>query len=108
MLVKKLFLFLFLFVLCFSCKRESQLEKEIAKIDMSIAIERFDLAFGDAKPENLSKLKDAFPFMFSKKYADSFWVKKMLDTFQIELNKETKKVFPNLNLVEEEIEGLCN
>ena len=73
---------------------------------MSVAIERFDLAFGEAKPTDLNKLKEAFPFMFSKKYVDSFWIAKMQDTFQIELNNEAKQVYPNLNVVEGEVENL--
>ena len=104
--MKNIFLILFLFILCISCKRESQIEKDISKIDMSVAIERFDIAFGEAKTSELSSLKETFPFMFSKKYPDSFWISRMQDTFQIELNKETKLAFPNLNNVEGEIEDL--
>ncbi|MDX1278352.1 gliding motility lipoprotein GldB [Oceanihabitans sediminis] len=104
--MKNIFLFLFITVLFVSCKQDSKLEKEISKIEMSATIERFDLAFANAKPSQLQELKDAFPFMFSKKYADSFWIAKMQDTIQIELNKEVKKVFPDLNLVEGEVKSL--
>ena len=103
--MKNIFLFLFITLLCVSCKQDVNLEKEISKVDISVAIERFDLAFAQAKPNELSKLKETFPFMFSKKYEDSFWVAKMQDTLQIELNKEVEKAYPNLNLVEGEIES---
>ena len=103
--MKNIFLFLFIAVLCVSCKRDASIEKEISEMDIAIAIERFDLALAHAKPNDLSALKEAFPFMFSKKYVDSFWVAKMQDTLQIELNKEVEKVYPNLNLVEREMKS---
>ncbi|MFD2822075.1 gliding motility lipoprotein GldB [Lacinutrix iliipiscaria] len=104
--MKNIILFLFIAILCVSCKRESQIEKEISEIEMSVAIERFDLAFAHAKPTELPKLKAAFPFMFSKKYEDAFWIEKMKDTLQLELNKEVELAYPNLNVVEGEVESL--
>ena len=104
--MKNTFLFLFIFILCVSCKQEAQFEKNISKIEMTVVIERFDLAFAQATPSELPKLKETFPFMFSKKYADSFWIKKMKDTLQLELNKEVEKVYPKLNNVEVDIESL--
>lgn len=104
--MKHLFFFFFISLCLVSCKPESKLEQEISKIEMQVAIERFDLAFGEASPKTLQKLKEAYPFMFSKKYPDSFWIAKMQDTFQIELNNEVKKVFPNLNEIETEISSL--
>jgi len=103
--MKNIFLFLFIAVLCVSCKHDASFEKEISKIDVSVAVERFDLAFAHAKPNDLSSLKDAFPFMFSKKYVDSFWVAKMQDTLQLELNSEVEKIYPNLNSVEGELKS---
>ncbi|MGB1309396.1 MAG: gliding motility lipoprotein GldB [Oceanihabitans sp.] len=104
--MKNIIFILFISILAISCKRESKVEKEISKIEMAVAIERFDLAFGNATPQSLTNLKASFPFMFSKKYSDSFWIGKMRDSFQIELNTETKKVFPNLNTIEIEISDL--
>ena len=104
--MKNVFLVLCIFVIFISCKQEHQFEEEISKIEMTIAIERFDLAFAHARPNELSKLKEAFPFMFSKKYADSFWIKKMNDTLQLELNREVEKVYPKLNNEEGDIQSL--
>ena len=104
--MKNVFLILFIFALCISCRQEHQYENEISKIEMSVAIERFDLAFAHAKPNELPMLKETFPFMFSKKYSDSFWIKKMNDTLQLEINKEVEKVYPKLNKVEADIKGL--
>lgn len=44
--------------------------------------------------------------MFSKKYADTFWLAKMRDTLQVEINKEVAKKYPNLNKTENEIKSL--
>ncbi|MDO6596184.1 gliding motility lipoprotein GldB [Oceanihabitans sp. 2_MG-2023] len=104
--MKNIFLFLFITVLCVSCKKDSDLEKEISNIEISVAIERFDLAFAHAKPNQLNALKETFPFMFSNKYEDSFWIAKMQDTLQVELNEEVEKKYPNLNLVEGELKSL--
>lgn len=95
-------------LLFFSCKEERRLEQEIANINTDISIERFDKFFASATADDLPKLKRAYPFMFSAKYADSFWIDKMKDTLQIQLLREVDKKFNNLDDVEGEIESLFN
>lgn len=93
-------------IIAMSCKKESKVASEIAEMDVDFVVERFDLAFAEASPEDLSKLKDAFPFMFSVKYQDSFWINKMQDTLQRELYAETKKQFVDFQKEKEEITKL--
>ena len=102
--MRQINLFIVLTILCFSCKREDQFKSQIAAIEMEVAIERCDLAFANASAKDLPKLKETFPFMFSKKFKDSFWIAQMRDTLQIELNQAVNEVFPDLNVVELEIE----
>tara|TARA_R110000868_G_scaffold8606_27_gene44385 strand:- start:498 stop:1424 length:927 start_codon:yes stop_codon:yes gene_type:complete len=90
----------------FSCKRDNQSEEEIEKTPMNVKIERFDKMFSEANLENLPKLKQEYPFMFSKKYTDSFWMARTQDTLQIELLKEVLKVFPEMNKEEQDINSL--
>ncbi len=104
--MKKVILLLFLLTVVVSCKNENQLEQEIEKIPMNIKIERFDELFSHVNDKSLPKLKKDYPFMFSKKYADSFWIAKTQDTLQIKLLEEVAKVFPNIDEQQNEINSL--
>ncbi|MEZ4792713.1 MAG: gliding motility lipoprotein GldB [Gelidibacter sp.] len=96
-----------LFLLVFnSCKTESQLEKEIANIDVNVNVERFDLAFSNAKPSDLPKLKETFPFLFSKRIPDSIWVQQMTDTLQVRLSSEVEKTFSDFDGIYDDIHSL--
>ena len=90
--MKKLLLCLLL-VLCFSCDKESEIKQEIASIDTNLNIERFDKIFNEAKPEDIPKIKETFPFLFSKRFNDSVWINRMNDSLQIELRGEVDKNF---------------
>ena len=88
----------FLIVLCFlSCEQESQVEKDIEKIEVDFTLERFDKTFGDATPEDLPKLKQAFPFMFPEQYPDEFWEARMQDTLQQQLITESSQIFDDFS-----------
>jgi len=94
------------FFLLFSCQDDNKVADEISKIDMNVAIERFDIAFAEAKPDDLPQLQNTFPFMFPAQYDDAFWNNKMKDTLQLQLNKETLKKFPDLKTETKEIKQL--
>lgn len=101
----------FIVIICcclalFSCEEESKEAKDIAKIPITFDVERFDLAFAEVTPSSLVNLKEKYPFMFSKRYADSFWINKIKDTLQQQLHAETKKAFPNDLKEKEDIEKL--
>lgn len=100
-----LVLFVFLIV---SCKQENKREAQIAKININIEVERFDQFFGKSAINELPKIKKAYPFMFSEKYTDAFWIAKKKDTIQQELTKELETTYPNFNTNETEIESLFN
>ncbi|WP_339633131.1 gliding motility lipoprotein GldB [Bizionia echini] len=97
----------FLIVLCFlSCEQESQVEKDIEKIEVDFTVERFDKAFGDATPEDLPKLKQAFPFMFPEQYPDEFWEARMQDTLQQQLITESSQIFDDFSTEKDDITRL--
>ena len=104
--MKKFLLLLFVGFAVFSCKKEDKVEKEIAEIPIDFQIERFDRIFSETTVETLNKTKKEYPFMFAKKYPDSFWIAKIQDTLQQELSKETLKAFPKLDDEKEEIKKL--
>jgi gliding motility-associated lipoprotein GldB len=106
--MKKIILFILVLFAFFGCKNEDALEEEIAKIDTNFTVERFDLAFAEAKPnsEDLGNLKKAFPFFFSARIPDSVFIEQMKDSFQIELNTATKERFGDFKIETNEIESL--
>ena len=104
--MKKIILLILVLFAFFGCKNEDALEEEIAKIDTSFTVERFDRAFAEAKPENLGNLKKTYPFFFSARIPDSVFVEQMKDSFQIELNNATKQKFGDFKTETNEIESL--
>ncbi len=106
--MKKLILLFGAILLMISCKKEDQLVSEIAKINLDVQVERFDKLFAETNASKLSDLKRAYPFMFSEKFKDSFWLAKVNDTLQKQLFSEVSKVFPDFNATEAEIESLFN
>lgn len=103
----KLF-FLLIIILAISCKKETSLENDIAKINTDAKIERFDTLFSNVSEKTLPNLKQAYPFMFSEKYKDSFWLAKVSDTLEIQLFNEVKHTFQDFSETKLEIESLFN
>ncbi len=101
--------YIFYFLMAFailSCEKESKEAAEIAKMEVDFVVERFDRAFASASIDELPKLKETFPFMFPKKYKDSFWIAQKQDTLQLELYEETRKQFNAFSKGKLEIEDL--
>jgi len=89
-----------------SCNEDSKTEKEIAKIEVDFTVERFDTAFLQATPKDLPKLKQAYPFLFSKRVSDSVWIYRINDSLQDELLTEVNKTYPELKNTQEELKRL--
>ena len=91
-------------VICvFSCQNSSKVEKEISEIKLDLNIERFDQMFATLAPSDLPGLKENYPFLFSKRYADSVWVQRMSDPIQQLQNKAVDSVFKDFITTETEI-----
>ncbi len=86
-----------------SCNNESKVEKEIAAIDIDVTVERFDRLFANANEASLPELKQAYPFMFSKRYNDSVWINRIQDKLQQQLNFEVDKIHGNFKDTEDGI-----
>ncbi len=102
----RIYITIILGLLVFSCNEDSKLEAEIAKIETDVIVERFDRAYSQAQPEDIPKLKTAFPFLFSKHIPDSVWVNRMVDSYQVELHKATHDKFGDFNETSSDIERL--
>jgi gliding motility-associated lipoprotein GldB len=106
--VKYILFPLLVFLIFFSCKTENKIEDEVANINTDVEVERFDRLFAMATFKSLPKLKANYPFMFSEKYPDTFWLAKQQDSLQIQLLNEVDKNFSNFEELELEIENLFN
>lgn len=106
--MKSILSFLLVCVIAVSCKKDVKLETDIAKINTDIEVERFDRLFAEVTANDLPKLKAAYPFMFSEKFLDTFWLNKKADTLQVQLLNEVDKLFLHFENTETEIEDLFN
>jgi len=92
--------------LLISCAKDDKKENKIANIDVDVKVERFDLAFGQASPDDLPQLKRAYPYLFPEQFPDSVWVGRMTDTIQQELFQEVKNAFPDFTKETTELKSL--
>ena len=104
--MKRLIVLLIIFNSFYSCKKENNIDSAVANIDIDFTVERFDRIFAESKPQDLPKLKQAFPFLFSDRYPDSLWIQRMTDTLQQQLYAETKEVFEDFREEKQEIKNL--
>lgn len=104
--MKNYCLFIVLSIVLISCGKDSKIKNEIAQIDVDFTIERFETVFSKAKPEELPKLKETFPFLFPKRIPDSIWVETMTDTLQRELRAEVLTTYSDLKTLNKDIEIL--
>ena len=93
-----------LFFLVFSgCKQGPKINEEIARMDLKMEINRFDLDFSMASPEDLPRLKKNYPFLFPSQYPDTVWTNKMKDSLQGQLEEEVVGVFDKFESQKEDL-----
>ena len=89
-----------------NCKKSRQIPDEISEIPVQLNVDRFDKKFAEATPSTLPQLMDEYPMMFPNRYDSLFWRKKIKDTLQRELNRETEKAFPDFDTQRQDLELL--
>lgn len=94
---------LFVFILFLGCKQESKDAKQIAKVNVTLDVARFDREIADAKPADIPVLKEKYPYLFPVQYPDGLWVAKLRDTLQISLLKEVNVAFGDFNKQEKDL-----
>ncbi|NND51481.1 MAG: gliding motility lipoprotein GldB [Flavobacteriaceae bacterium] len=104
--MKKISIYFLISLVFISCKTDSKIDNEIALINADFEVERFDQIFMETSPENLPELKADYPFMFSRNFNDSVWIRRMQDSLQIELKDEVQATFGNFETEYSEIELL--
>ncbi|MEE9348940.1 MAG: gliding motility lipoprotein GldB [Flavobacteriaceae bacterium] len=103
--MKNYFLISLLFIFIISCKEENKLAVDVSNINAEVTFKRFEQVFYGSNELDLKKIKAEYPYFFSHD-VDSIWIKKMKDTDEQELYKETQKVYPNLKLEKEQLKDL--
>lgn len=103
---KSFFIILLTFLGLFGCSEEDKVAREIQNIDLEVNVDRFDIAFSEARPQDIPTLKAKYPYLFPSQYPDSVWSNKLVDTLQVELSAEVKKAFPNFKAEKRALELL--
>ncbi len=103
--MRKIFSFLLMTLFVMSCKNENKLEVDVSNINVDLKLARFDVDFYNSTPETLSKTKEIYP-MFFPHDIDSVWLNKIQNKDEQELFAETQKIYPNLSLLEKQLEQL--
>lgn len=78
--------------LLISCN--AKLESEIQAIPMDFEFHRFDKEFAKANKESLNEIKETYPIFFDPSLEEDFWIEKLQDSLQLELESEVIKAFP--------------
>ena len=106
MIVNRILCVFLLLLAMVSCKKDDNIETEIAQIELELLVERFDRAFDEATPEDLPKLKSTFPFLFSKRIPDSVWLYRMNDSLQQVLFSEVNTHLNDFKTIENDLHKL--
>ncbi|MDO4729105.1 MAG: gliding motility lipoprotein GldB [Bacteroidota bacterium] len=100
----KLTFLIILIGLIYSCDKKSQLEKQIAAIEVSYEFNRFEQEY--YKATNLEEIKLKYPYFFPKYIPDSVWMAQKKDTIYQEVYQEVQKKFANTLELENDLTSL--
>lgn len=89
-----------------SCGQKNKVELAVAEIPLKIEVQRFDKVFFEARPGDLNKVKNSYPFFFPSGVEDSVWLNKMQDSLWRELYSEVQKKYADFSTVQSETEDL--
>lgn len=102
--MKKCLLLLAFALVFVSCKKENEVDEKVAAVPVGkIDIERFDKIFYESDPNDLSKVKQQFPYFFPAGNPDTVWVNKINNPLLQEVHAEVEKKFPNTNSLQEDL-----
>ncbi len=103
----KIIFFLFLISITHtSCDKDAINKVDISDIEVTTDVERFDELFYTTDPENLSNLKQKFPYLFPKSNPDSVWINKMQNKDEQALFEESQKLYADFTDESQKINSL--
>ena len=98
--------FVVLSLFTISCGKKSKVEQAVDVMPLELKVERFDKDFFETKPQDLSMLKQQYPFFFPSGNDDQIWIEKMQNPQWRELYDEVQKKFGNFDTEKEKIQTL--
>lgn len=104
--MKKIVLLVLLVFTIFSCDKKSKVEQAVEEIPVQMKLHRFEQAFFDAKPSELSLVKAEYSDFFPEGTPDEVWLEKMQHPQWRELYQEVQKKYKNFNEQQADIEEL--
>ena len=96
---------LFLAVILVSCVKNDAKKIDVSNTEVTFSLDRFDVDFYDNQNE-LSKLKQKYPFLFPKTVQDTVWNQKRENKDELELYTETQKVYATIDELHTELTSL--
>ncbi|MBL7867073.1 MAG: gliding motility lipoprotein GldB [Flavobacterium lindanitolerans] len=99
--------FLLMFAVFFvSCDKKDKVEKAIEEVPVELTVERFDKVFYESDPNELSKIKQQFPYFFPEGNEDTVWTNKMKNPLLKQVHDEVQKKFGNFQKERGDLEEL--
>ncbi len=89
-----------------SCSEKSKVQDKAEEIPVEIEVSRYDKAFFETPPNQLSKLKVEYPYFFPPQISDTVLINKMTNPLWRELYAEVEKKYSNFDKEKEGIEDL--
>ena len=97
------FVVITLLLVLVACSEDKEVKPEINDIQVDLNLIRFDSIFSKATPDQLGDLKQTYPYLFNSEIPDQFWVSKMSDSIQNEIELEVSKTFDDFREIELDI-----
>lgn len=97
---------LLLFLSILSCSKKENNKVDTGNIKVDVVVDRFDQKFYTTPPENLSDLKNEFPFLFPEPNPDSVWINKMQNKDEQDLFAESQKLYADFSSEKEQLSSL--
>jgi len=93
-------------VLLISCTKENPKKVDVAGIDITLQVDRFEKEFYGNGGSNLKELRSKYPFLFPEGFSDSIAMSKISNKDEMELFAESQKLFADFTEQEKELEQL--
>lgn len=89
-----------------SCSKEKKFDVDVSTIEVETVVERFDEQFYTTPPEKLNVLKLKYPYLFPAANPDTVWTNKMQNEDELDLFKESQKIYSDFSKQEYQLEIL--
>lgn len=94
------------FLSFYSCTKDRSNKIDVSKIDINLSLDRFDIDFYTSNENNLTNLKDKYPYLFPKQITDSISLAKISNKDEQELFTETQKIYKDFSSEKEKLASL--